>query len=115
MQQPPSAVYEGTLQIDTGAVEIIAYFSAQTLAEDSTTRTLCVQFPSEEAAVGHAMLLGTRARVLGPTTFREAIIKRAREMLSVLELNSDGLTTRGLTGENNMVGHEVLGRPENYK
>lgn len=108
--------YEATLQINNDAVSVIVpYFSAQTIAQDAQTQTLLVQFPTEDAAVGHAMLLGIRARVLGPAPFKEAVCKRAREMLSLLEFNPDGLTTRGLARENEMVGHEILGGPKHHK
>jgi len=112
--QTPSECYEATLQIDIDAVGVVLYFPVETLAEDSDTRTLRVQFPSEDAAVGHTMLLGKRARVLGPALFRDAVMKRAREVLSVLELDADGLAVRGLTGEHDVVGHEILGRPEHH-
>ena len=82
-QTPP---YEATIQIEREALHnIIPYFPAETIAEDSRAKTLRVRFPCEDAAVGHAMLLGNRAHVLGPAVFREAVVKRARELLSVLE------------------------------
>ncbi len=112
--QTPSESYEATLQIEIDSIGVVLYFPAETLAEDAETRTMRIQFPSEDAAVGHTMLLGKRARVVGPAPFRDAVTKRAREVLSVLELDTDGLATRGLARKDDMVGHEILRSPEHH-
>jgi predicted DNA-binding transcriptional regulator YafY len=110
--EKPVTPYEATLRIDREATEMVSYFRCETIAEDERTRTLRVQFSCEDAAVGHVMLLGNKARVLGPAQLREAVIKRAQEMISVLELDTDGLTASTLTRENQVIGHEVLGSPK---
>lgn len=111
----PSESYEATLRIDNDAISVLVpYFRAETLAEDSTTQTLRIQFPCEDTAVSHTMLLGKRARVLGPAPFRDAVLKRAREVLSVLELDTDGFAARSLTREDDVIGHKILGRPEHH-
>lgn len=85
--QPPRGMYEATMRVDADALgALIPYFPAETLDEDDAARTLRVRFPSEETAVSHAMMLGTRARVLGPDGFRKALADRARAMLESLEL-----------------------------
>ncbi len=113
MEQPTS--YEVTLQINSDAVSVVLpYFPAEIIAQDLGTQTLRIQFSCEDTAVGHTMLLGKRARVLGPAAFRDAVIKRARETLSVLELDTDGLAVRGLTGEHDVIGDEILRRPEHH-
>jgi predicted DNA-binding transcriptional regulator YafY len=110
--QNPPATYEATLQIERDALDMVSYFRSETIAQDERSRTLRIQFMSEDSAVSHAMMLGHRARVLGPAQLREAVIERARELISVLELDTDGFTTRALASENEMVGHEVLGNPK---
>jgi predicted DNA-binding transcriptional regulator YafY len=81
-----STPYEATLRIENDGLDgIVPYFPTQPVSEESTAKTLRVQFPSQDAAVGHAMLLGNRVRILGPLDLRDAVIQRAREMLSVLE------------------------------
>jgi|SRR5579884_3678676 len=112
--EKPQAPCEATLQIERDALEMVGYFRSETIAEDERTKTLRIQFSSEESAIGHTMLLGHRARVLGPAQLREAVIKRAKEMISVLELDTDGLTARALAGEDDMVGHEVLRSPKDH-
>lgn len=84
-EKPASATYEATLRIEREAIEMVSYFRSETVAEDDRTRTLRLQFSCEDAAVGHVLLLGKRARVLDPAQLREAVIQRAREMISVLD------------------------------
>ena len=79
------ASYEATLRIEREAIEMVSYVRSETLAEDDRTRTLRLAFSCEEAAIGHVMLLGNRAHVIGPAPLREAVVKRAREMIAVLE------------------------------
>jgi predicted DNA-binding transcriptional regulator YafY len=82
-QAPP---YEATLQIDRECLEsIVPYFPYETLSENALSQTLQVRFPSEDSAVSHTMMLGNHARVLGPPIFRDALIKRARDLLSAIE------------------------------
>lgn len=84
--QPPQGTYEATMRVDADALgALVPYFPAETLDEDESTRTLRVRFPSEETAVSHAMMLGTRARALGPDSFRKAVADRARAVLATLD------------------------------
>ena len=85
--QPTQGTYEVTMRVDADALgALIPYFPAETLDEDDDTRALRIRFSSEEAAVSHAMMLGTRARVLGPDAFRKAVADRARAVLESLDL-----------------------------
>ena len=85
--QPPQGTYEATMRVDADAVGALEpYFPTETLDDDGPTRTLRVRFPSEETAVSHAMMLGTRAQLLGPESFRRAVAERARAVLESLNL-----------------------------
>lgn len=87
--QPPTGTYEATMRIDADAVgAIVPYFPAETLGDDDATRTFLIRFPSEETAVGHAMMLGMRARIIGPPSFLKAVADRAHAMLEALEEQS---------------------------
>ena len=80
-----ACTYEATLRIESDATEsIMPYYPAEAIEQDNSGKTYRVRFPSEDAAVGHVMMLGRKAHVIGPAQFREAVMSRARELITML-------------------------------
>ncbi|HZZ64309.1 MAG TPA: YafY family protein [Candidatus Baltobacteraceae bacterium] len=80
-----NCAYEATLRFEGDATEsIMPYFPAEAIEQDASGKTYRVRFPSQDAAVGHVMMLGKRAQVVGPDDFRSAVVARARELLAIL-------------------------------